>query len=95
MDPLLQHWIHSHEEDTDTEMVFRPASFNFPPARGRKGFELSPDGALTDYGIGPTDRRQQISGKWKRTGDDLTLDAGARRVLKIVSVSNDRLVAKK
>jgi len=95
MDPILQHWIRSHEEDTDTEMVFRPASFNFPPARGRKGFELSPDGALIDYGIGPTDRRQQTSGKWKRTGDNLTLDAGARRVLKIVSVSNDRLVAKK
>ena len=56
MDPLLQHWIHSHEEDTDTEMVFRPASFNFPPARGRKGFELSPDGTLIDYRIGPTDR---------------------------------------
>ena len=95
MDPILRHWIHSHEEDTDTEIVFRPASFNFPPARGRRGFELSPDGTLIDYGIGPTDRRQQTKGKWKRTGDDLTLDAGARRVLKIVSVSNDRLVAKK
>lgn len=95
MDPILRHWIHSHEEDTDTEIVFRPASFNFPPARGRKGFELSPDGTLIDYGIGPTDRRQQTSGKWTRTGDDLTLEAGARRVLKIVSVSNDRLVAKK
>ena len=26
VDVLQQHWMHSHEEDTDTEMVFRPAS---------------------------------------------------------------------
>ncbi len=36
---LCQRWIHSHEEDTDTEMVYRPADFAFPPSRGRTGFE--------------------------------------------------------
>jgi len=32
-------WVHSHEEDTDDEMVFRAADsgYAFPPSRGRAG----------------------------------------------------------
>ncbi len=84
--------MHSHEEDTETESVFRPASYAFPPARGRRGFELKPDGSLTEYGIGPTDRRTQTPGTWKLDGDALRLGT---RTLKIVSVDRQRLVVRK
>jgi len=30
---LSGHWMHSHEEDRDDELVFRPASHQFPRAR--------------------------------------------------------------
>jgi hypothetical protein len=89
---LRQHWVHSHEEDTDTEMVFRPASYKFPPARGRKGFELKPDGTLVDYGIGPTDRRTRSKGKWKLEGDELRLGG---RAMKVVDVDRERLLVRK
>ena len=86
---LCQHWVHSHEEDTDTGMVFRPAAYKFPPARGRKGFELKPDGTLIDYGIGATDRRTRSTGKWRLADDELRL---GERALKIVSLDRERLV---
>ena len=89
---LHQHWVHSHEEDTGTEMVFRPASYDFPPARGRQGFELKPDGGLIDYAIGPTDRRAKSKGKWTLEDDELRL---GERSLKVVSVDSQRLVVRK
>jgi hypothetical protein len=89
---LRQHWVHSHEEDTDTEMVFRPASYKFPPARGRKGFELKPDGTVIDYGIGPADRRTRSKGKWKLEGEELRF---GERMMKIVSLDRERLVVRK
>lgn len=52
---LRRCWVHSHEEDSDEEMVFRPAAYELPPSRGRRSFELKPDGILAEGGIGPTD----------------------------------------
>jgi len=92
VDDLHQHWMHSHEEDTEAEVVYRPASYQFPPARGRTGFELKADGALTEYGIGPTDRRTQTAGKWKLDGDTLKIGT---RAMKIVSLDRGRLVLRK
>lgn len=97
---LSQHWIHSHEEDTETEMVFRPASFNFPRSRGRRGFELKPDGSLVDIGIGPTDRRQEAQGTWTLADDDRLVlygktPSGPSRTMQIVLAEKDRLVIKK
>lgn len=97
---LKQQWMHSHEEDTDTEMVFRPASFKFPLSRGRTGFELKPNGRLIELGIAPTDRRQRTEGTWKLEDDDqLRFYAKSKsessRAMQIVSVDNDRLVVKK
>ncbi len=68
-DLLCQRWIHSHEEDTATEMVFRPATFPFPRSRGRISFDLRRDGTLIGRGIGPTDRRTQETGRWRLTED--------------------------
>lgn len=97
---LHQHWVHSHEEDTDTEIVFRPAGFNFPRSRGRIGFELKHDGGLVETGIAPADGPQQTQGTWKLEGDDslvfyTSAEPKPRRVMKIASVDKSRLVVKK
>jgi hypothetical protein len=89
---LCQHWMHSHEEDTDDQMVFRPASYRFPPARGRTGFDLKEDRSLVEYGIGPTDRRTQTAARWKLDGKTLRLGP---RVMTIASLDRDRLVLRK
>lgn len=99
-DALQQRWVHSHEEDTDTEMVFRPASFSFPRSRGRTSFELGSDGVLSESGIGPDDRRLRTAGTWKLEDDDkLTFYTGSQsvphRVMHITSVDKNRLIVKK
>jgi hypothetical protein len=97
---LHQQWVHSHEEDTETEIVFRPASFAFPPSRGRTAFTLKPDGGLVNIGIGPTDRRQESEGTWKLEDDGTLLLyekalAKPKRAMKIISLGKDRLVVKR
>jgi len=97
---LHQHWVHSHEEDTQTETVYRPASFAFPRSRGRSAMALKPDGGLVETGPGPTDRPHESRGTWTLEGDD-TLSmyekgqAKPNRTMKIVSLDQDRLVVKK
>ena len=95
---LIGHWVHSHEEDSPTEMIFRPARFNFPRSRGRTSFELQP-GALIDHGVGPGDAATETRGTWSVSADgQLSLFHGAgkkpARVLKIVSAQKDRLVVR-
>jgi hypothetical protein len=95
-DALTQRWLHSREEDSGNQIVYRPATYEFPPARGRTGFELRPDGSMIDIGIGPTDRRAEASGTWSLAGDRLILrgSAGAtsERSTRILAVSPERLV---
>jgi hypothetical protein len=97
---LHRRWVHSHEEDTDTEMVFRPASYDFPRSRGRVSFELAADGALHESGIAPTDRPEPSGGTWEleETGNLVLHRQGGgegTQVLHIVSVEDDRLVLDK
>jgi hypothetical protein len=99
-DDLLRAWVHSHEEDTETEMVFRPAGFEFPPSRGRRFFELRAGGRLIEGGPGAADRRTETEGAWRLTEDGALAfvqraTATPHRVLKILSVSPDRLVVRK
>jgi hypothetical protein len=94
---LAQAWLHSHEEDTATTTVYRPAQFPFPPSRGRKGFHLQPGGTLTARKPGPTDQTLTTAGTWKLAGDQLELsphDEGTQ-TLCIESVEPDRLVVQK
>ena len=72
---LAQKWVHSHEEDTDDEMVFRPASYAFPPARGRSEIELNSDGTYVERVPGPVDVPEERGGRWR-----LEHDAGGRLV---------------
>lgn len=95
---LRRRWVHSHEEDTDNEMVFRPAAFEFPPSRGRRSFELKPDGSLGEGRIGPTDRPLESQGTWELEDQRLLLRTDPSqepRVMRIVSVNEDRLVIEK
>ena len=99
-DVLQRHWVHSQEEDTDTEQVFRPTGFRFPPARGREAFDLRPGGRLLEYGIGPTDRRQIVEGRWQLEDDDRleflpSAASSPHRVLRVVSADAERLVIAK
>ena len=61
---LVGRWVHSHEEDTPEEQVYRPADFPFPPARGRDGFEFRPGGGLVYLGISPADGTEESNGRW-------------------------------
>lgn len=99
-DILTQNWVHSHEEDTETQMVFRPPTYKFPPSRGRSGFELKADGKLINRGIAPTDGPTETSGSWALNDDnvlDFYLGASKKptRSLKIVSADKARLVVEK
>ena len=95
-DAFLRRWMHSHEEDTADEIVYRPATFDFPPSRGRAGFELRGDGSYLDLGTGPADGPQQAEGEWQLADDVLTLacDAapGGPRRLRVIACHDDRLV---
>lgn len=96
---LRRRWVHSHEEDTDEEMVFRPAAFEFPPSRGRRSFELKPDGGLIEGGIGPADRPQESRGTWELEDDDTLVlrpdPSKPPRVMRVAAVEEDRLVIQK
>jgi hypothetical protein len=89
---LFRHWVHAHEEDSGDVQVYRPADYPLPPARGRRGFELKPDGELILYGPGPSDRPAATAARWSPSG------AGRVRLgdreLEILSVSGDRLTAR-
>jgi hypothetical protein len=92
---LAGHWVHSHEEDTETERVFRPASYDFPRARrGRDSFELRPDGTYVERAPGPADAPVESgSGSWSLEGSRLELGDGAS--YEIAAAEPDRLTLKR
>jgi hypothetical protein len=96
---LHQHWVHSQEEDTATEAVYRPDTYKFPPARGRTSFDLRPMGALVKSAIAADDRRAKSQGSWRlEDGDKLAFyadDAKPDQVMQIASVSKDKLVVRR
>jgi hypothetical protein len=95
---LKRRCVHSHEEDTEGEQVFRPASYAFPPSRGRSAFELRADGSFAESTPGPADRPEETEGgTWKLEDDRLELCApdGSTRRLKIETAEPDRLVVRR
>lgn len=66
---LLGEWRHSHEEDTDERIVYRPADYPFPPSRGRVGFEFLAAGYLIFFGIDPADGESLSPGHWELLSD--------------------------
>lgn len=95
--PLLyRHWIHSQEEDNGTQAykVYRPATYSFPPARGRDGFEIKKNGTVVSHPIAAADGNQTILEKWKlnKSKQELVITGkGTIRKFKIVSLTKEKL----
>lgn len=97
-DAFQGHWVHSHEEDSDEEMVFRPATYPFPPSRGRTSFELLADGSYVERSPGPVDVPVSARGRWSLENGRLVLNAGGERPshsLEITAVDADRLAVRR
>ena len=97
---LTKRWMHSHEEDTPEEMVFRPATYDFPRSRGRSGFELRRDQSMVEIQPGAADAGQESQGNWElqKNARLAFFKPGAKkpaRLLQIVSADADRLVVAK
>jgi hypothetical protein len=98
VDELLGRWLHSHEEDEGDVRVYRPAGYDLPPARGRRGLEFRPDGELLVIGPGPADKPETAAGgHWEAAGVHrarVSLPDGGERQLEVVSVEPDRLAVR-
>lgn len=95
---IKQAWLHSHEEDSADEMVFRPAAFEFPRSRGRAGYEFRRDGSVVVSGPSPEDKHGSKTGRWelKDPGELLlTIPGEPDRSFKITSITPDKLVLTK
>jgi hypothetical protein len=87
-DRLAGRWVHSHEEDSADEMVFRSADYAFPPSRGREAIELRPDGSYAGTVPGPVDKPVAgDTGQWTLEDDGRRLRLGDR-VLDVTSVGD-------
>jgi hypothetical protein len=94
-DRLAGRWVHSHEEDTADEMVFRSADYAFPPSRGREAIELRPDGSYAGTVPGPVDKPVAgDAGEWALEDDGRRLRLGDR-VLDVTSVEDGVLRVRK
>lgn len=90
---LFRRWMHSREEDEGDVRVYRPAGYDLPPARGRRGLEFRPDGELLEIGPGPADKPQATAGRWESVGERrarVSL-AGEPQEVEIVDLEPDRL----
>ena len=95
---VVGHWVHSHEEYTDAEMVYRPASYPFPRSRGRTSFDLRPDGSYVERSPGPVDVPVESKGSWSLEGDRLLLGADGDdpgHAWEVKTAEADRLTLKK
>jgi hypothetical protein len=93
-DLLHKRWVHSHEEDRDDVAVFRPATFDLPPARGRRSIELRDDGSYVEAFPGPADAPQEAGGRWSLKGDRLALQPDgnqAAEAWQVLTAEADRL----
>ncbi len=94
-------WLHAHEEDSETETVYRPADFDFPPARGRRGYEFRPDHTGSYIGIAARDGAARTPCKWRLRKKrrvlelELSADDGRTEVLRVASLDKERLVLRK
>lgn len=95
---LMREWRHSHEENTDEIVVYRPADYPFPPSRGRIGYEFLAAGYLVYHGIAPADGETVSPGRWELLSDrrvriEINEPESPRRLetLLIASCSEERL----
>lgn len=90
-------WVHSFEEDTSEESVYRPKGFSFNRARGRREFHLNPDGKILDNSPGRADLPEPVSGDWNVADAQVSiyyLD-GSEEQFSIKEVTPEKLVIRK
>src|SRR6478672_7461194 len=90
-------WVRSQEDDSDDHVVFRPAGYAFPPARGRTSIDLRPDGTYVESAPGPVDVPEDSTGRWSLEGDRLVLEADGDRpghAWEVASASPEALTLK-
>ncbi|HEX8263836.1 MAG TPA: hypothetical protein VF596_00325 [Pyrinomonadaceae bacterium] len=96
---LCGEWVHSSEEDTDDEIVFRPSSYDFPLRRQpRDVYELQPDGKFVKGTATAADSVKQAQGEWELAEENeiaFRTESEPDRKLQIASVEDDKLVLKK
>jgi len=64
-------WMRSQEEDKDPNasfLMYRPCTYNFPPARGRSGFILNKNGRFAIIKPSALDGRDTLWGSWEKSG---------------------------
>ncbi|NNN29001.1 hypothetical protein HLK59_01260 [Streptomyces sp. S3(2020)] len=92
---LIGTWVHAYEEDSPGVMVYRPAGYPLPPARGRRGLEFAADGTFTERPLGRADAPGRRTGRWAPAdpeGRRLALDVpGAERQLEVLYVDDQVL----
>lgn len=99
---LNQKWLHSEEEgDTQTETVYRPATFDFPPVKSRTGFrsgyDFNADGKCTVTSISKADGDRSDDCEWElqENGDlkvVIRFADGEAATLYVKSITKDKLV---
>jgi len=85
--------LHSREEDSPSERVYRTADLPFRPSRGRAGLEIHPDGTFVAIGIGLADGQRARRGRWREEHGTIRVrcDDGGEQVLRILAVGDDVL----
>lgn len=95
---LHNKWVYHPEENTDSEMVYRPEN-KAVLSRNRKSFELRQDGSFLQSDLGPADRLDESKGTWKLEDNNLYLypdtDKTPAMRLQINSLNPDKLTIKK
>jgi hypothetical protein len=97
-DCIYKNWIHSHEEDTEDKKVYRPSTFEFPPSRGRDGFEIKENGEFVLSIMGPTDRPEKIVGNFTKDSNKLNVELVSIQksyIMTILSCDENQLVIQK
>lgn len=97
-DCIYKHWIHSHEEDTEDKKVYRPSTFDFPPSRGRDGFEIRENGEFVLSFPGSTDRSEKTFGKFTIDSNKLNVELVSIQksyTMIILSCDENRLIIQK
>jgi hypothetical protein len=100
---LQKHWIHSYEEDSESEKVFRPSDYKFALSRRpREFFQLNQDGTLLSSDSFANDSPTFKSGNWAIEKDDKLIIYPNEKKLKteakeliIASIEKDKLILKK
>ncbi|MCL4641280.1 MULTISPECIES: lipocalin-like domain-containing protein [Olivibacter] len=90
-------WVHSFEEDSGDEMVYRPEGFSLPLARGRDKINLEEDGKLVNSHPGRDDVPRSNTGSWQLEQDKLILrfDTDNKEQYTICEISTEKLVLKR